>query len=167
MLEQWRREAPEIDTSPLAVFGRLHRSFNRYQAQMLRVFHDYGINISAFAVLAALRRSGPPYRLTAGELADTNLLTTGGITQRVDKLETAGLVTRERDDVDRRIVYIGLTDRGLALANKVTVAHFANERRMLGGLTDKQADQLARLLSLLERSLEVAELHDQAVASSP
>ncbi|MFD4253760.1 MarR family winged helix-turn-helix transcriptional regulator [Amycolatopsis thermoflava] len=162
MLAEWRREAPEIDASPLAVFGRLHRAFDGYTVQLNRVFGRYGVNISAFGILAALRRVGSPYRRTAGELADANLLTTGGITQRVDKLEAAGLVYRERDATDRRIVYIGLTDEGLALTDKVAEVHFANENRMLAGLTKTERTQLAQLLSRLEHSIRLAEMADRA-----
>lgn len=164
MLEQWHRECPDLDVSGLAVFGRLHRTFNRYQAQLNRLFDEFGVNMAAFGVLAALRRAAPPHRLTAGALADTNLLSTGGITQRVDRLENAGLVRRERDPDDRRIVYIGLTDEGLELTDRVTAAHFANEVRMLRGLTQAERTQLADLLSSLERSLDQAEREARAEA---
>jgi DNA-binding MarR family transcriptional regulator len=164
MLAEWRREAPGIDAAPLAVFGRLHRAFDGYQTQLNRVFGRYDINISAFGILAALRRVGEPYRRTAGDLADANLLTTGGITQRVDKLEAAGLVYRDRDPDDRRIVYIGLTGQGLALTDKVAGVHFANEDRMLAGLTKTERAQLAQLLSRLEHSIALAEMADRAEA---
>ncbi len=163
MLEQWRRERPDVDTSALAVFGRLHRTFSRYQAQITRVFDEFGLNMSAFSVLAALRRLGAPYRCTAGELADANLVTTGGTTQRVDKLELAGLVRRERDPEDRRMVYVELTDEGLALIEAVSAVHFANEAQMLSALTPTERAQLARLLSRLERSLDLAEMQSHAV----
>ncbi|NIH83707.1 MarR family winged helix-turn-helix transcriptional regulator [Amycolatopsis granulosa] len=161
MLEQWRREIPGVDASPLAVFGRLHRAFDRYQHQLTRVLGRFDVSISAFGILTALRRAGEPYRRTAGDLADTTLLTTGGITQRVDRLEAAGLVRRERDLEDRRVVYIGLTPEGLALTDKVVEAHFANERRMLAKLTQNERAQLAKLLSKLEHSLEVSEFQPE------
>jgi DNA-binding MarR family transcriptional regulator len=157
MLEQWRHEAPQVDASAMAVFGRLHRTFYRYQTQLSTVFESYGLSVAAFGVLAALRRAGAPYRRTAGELADANLVTTGGLTQRVDRLEAAGLVSREREPGDRRVVHIQLTDEGLTLTDKVTGAHFANELRMLAGLSTTERSQLARLLSRLERSLDLAE----------
>ncbi|WP_020658234.1 MarR family winged helix-turn-helix transcriptional regulator [Amycolatopsis benzoatilytica] len=157
MLAQWRAEVPEVDTSPLAVFGRLHRSFDRYQRQLSRVFARHGITVADFGILAALRRGGAPYRRTAGDLADTNLLTTGGITQRVDKLVQAGLVRRERDEDDRRVVFIGLTDEGLAATDKVVEEHFPNENRMLAGLSPGERAQLAKLLAKLEQSLDDAE----------
>lgn len=166
MMEQWRRELPDVDTSALAVLGRLHRSFNRYQAQLTRLFEHHGLSMSGFSVLAALRRLGPPYRCTAGQLADTNLVSTGGITQRVDKLEKDGLVRRDRDPDDRRVVYVELTDAGLVLVDRVAGAHFANEARMLGGLTPTERAQLAKLLSRLEHSLDLAELSDGAAPAT-
>ncbi|MET8469098.1 MarR family transcriptional regulator [Streptomyces sp. NPDC006422] len=156
MLEQWQREFPEVDATALGVFGRLHRSFNRYQAQLNAFFDTYDLTVPAFGVLAALRRAGAPYRRTVSELADANLLTSGGITQRVDKLEAAGLALRVRDPDDRRIVHIQLTDRGLALAEEIIGAHFAHEADMLADLTEPERDQLAGLLSRLERSLDRA-----------
>jgi DNA-binding MarR family transcriptional regulator len=157
ILEQWRRELPEVDATPMAVFGRIHRVFLRYHAYVTDVFADYGINAAAFDILAALRRHGAPYRQTAGALADTSLITSGGISLRVDRLEKAGLVTRERDEVDKRVVYVQLTDPGLELIEKVAAAHFANEHDLLVGLVPSERRQLAQLLSRLERSLDVYE----------
>ncbi|RJL24417.1 MarR family winged helix-turn-helix transcriptional regulator [Bailinhaonella thermotolerans] len=156
ILAQWRRERPDVDVSPLAVFGRLHRSFLRYQDRISEVFDRYGITMAAFDVLAALRRSGPPYRRTAGELAEITLVTSGGLTLRIDRLEAAGLVVRERDPADRRVVHARLTKEGLALVDEVVEAHFANEREMLAGLTEPERRRLSALLAKLERSLDQA-----------
>ncbi|MEU0649667.1 MarR family winged helix-turn-helix transcriptional regulator [Streptomyces umbrinus] len=154
ILEQWRRELPEVDVAPLAVFGRIHRVFLRYQAHITDVFNEYGINAAAFDIMAALRRHGAPYRLTAGALADTSLITSGGVSLRLDRLEKVGLVTRERDEVDKRVVYVKLTDAGVELIEKVAAAHFANEENLLVGLTPTERRQLGQLLSRLERSLD-------------
>lgn len=156
VLEQWKRELPTLDASPMEVLGRLHRSFLRYQALLSDLFECFDLNMASFDVLAALRRSGPPYRQTAGQLADTALVTTGGITLRLDRLEKAGLVTRERDAGDRRIVYARLTARGVEIAEVVAAAHFANEERMLAELSEEERRRLGRLLGKLERSLETA-----------
>lgn len=156
IIEQWRAERPEMDVSALAVFGRLHRGFLRYQGHLADLFDRHGITMSAFDVLATLLRSGPPYRVTAGELAGISLVSTGGITQRLDRLENAGLVTRERDPDDRRVVYACLTEKGLEVTRAVADDHFANELRMLAGLTGAERQQLARLLGKLERSLDAA-----------
>ncbi|RRO20023.1 MarR family transcriptional regulator [Saccharopolyspora rhizosphaerae] len=156
MLEEWRREVPDVDASGMAVFGRLHRAYHRYQDQLNRIFQSFDLTMASFSILASLRRAGPPYRRTAGELADAALVTTGGITQRVDKLEAAGLVRRDRDPHDRRTVHVQLTEEGLSFTDEVTAAHFANERDMLTGLTETERDRLADLLSRLESSLDHA-----------
>lgn len=157
IISQWEHEIPGLDVSPLAVFGRLHRGYVRYAAQLGEIFDAHGINMASFDVLAALRRSGPPYRRTAGDLAVTGLITTGGLTLRLDRLEKAGLITRERDTEDRRVVYAQLTDAGLELTDRVAKEHFANEARMLSGLSKAERVQLAGLLAKLERSLLDAE----------
>jgi DNA-binding MarR family transcriptional regulator len=157
IVSQWEREMPDMDVSALAVFGRLHRCYARYADLLGEIFDKHGINMASFDVLAALRRSGPPYRRTAGELAGIGLITTGGLTLRLDRLEQAGLVIRERDSDDRRVVYAQLTEAGLELTNRVAREHFANELHMLSGLAKSERTQLADLLGKLERSLLDAE----------
>ena len=157
IIAQWEREMPDLDVSALAVFGRLHRSYARYADLLGEIFDKHGINMASFDVLAALRRSGPPYRRTAGELAGIGLITTGGLTLRLDRLEQAGLVIRERDAADRRVVYAQLTEAGLELTNRVAREHFANELDMLSGLSKSERAQVADLLAKLERSLLDAE----------
>ncbi|WP_132879908.1 MarR family winged helix-turn-helix transcriptional regulator [Tamaricihabitans halophyticus] len=164
IVEQWRHSRPELDTSALAVLGRLHRSYRRYHAQIGALFDRHGISMGAFDLLSALRRSGEPYRLSAGVLAEQTLVTTGGLTQRVDRLEEQGLVVRERNVGDGRVVHVRLTDEGRALIDKVADDHFANERGMLIGLTGAERQQLAGLLRRLERSMELAELAADSAA---
>jgi len=157
IISQWEREITGMDVSALAVFGRLHRCYARYAALLGEIFDKHGINMASFDVLAALRRSGPPYRRTAGELASIGLITTGGLTLRLDRLEQAGLIIRERDTDDRRVVYAQLTEAGLELTNRVAREHFANELHMLSGLSKSERAQLSDLLAKLERSLLNAE----------
>jgi DNA-binding MarR family transcriptional regulator len=157
IVSQWNRQWPELDVSALHVFGRLHRTYLRYQASLAAVFEQHGINMASFDVLAALRRSGPPYRMTSGQLAESSLVTTGGITLRVDRLEKAGLVVRERDPDDRRVVYARLTDEGLRVVDTTAEAHFGNESRMLANLSQDKRKQLARLLLELEHSIVTSE----------
>jgi len=155
IIAQWAEVRPELDVSAMAVFGRLHRSFLLYRSQISEVFEAYGTNEAGFDVLASLRRA-PDFTRTAGELAVQTLVTTGGLTLRVDRLQQAGLVERRRDDVDARVVYVTLTDEGKKLIDTVADIHFANEVRMLQGLTKTQRETLARLLGLLESSLNQA-----------
>lgn len=153
IMAQWRRELPGLDVSALAVYERLHRSYLLCAARLTEVFDRFGITMAAFDVLAALRRGGPPYRQTSGMLAAAGLITTGGVSLRLDRLESAGLITRERDKTDRRVVYAQLTASGMEVAGQVAAAVVDCEQRMLGGLTEPERAELAILLGALERSL--------------
>jgi DNA-binding MarR family transcriptional regulator len=154
VVAQWAAVRPELDVSAMKVFGRLHRSFLLYRAAIGAGFAEMGTNEAGFDVLATLRRSGPDQRLTAGELARRTLVTTGGITLRVKRLEQAGLVRRERDPDDNRVVYVELTPAGLELVDRVALSHFRTLLHMLEGLSARERNQLAVLLRSLHRSLE-------------
>ncbi|MEU7635269.1 MULTISPECIES: MarR family winged helix-turn-helix transcriptional regulator [unclassified Streptomyces] len=153
VVEDWARERPELDTAPLEVLARLHRSFLRYSTRLTASIERHGLSVAGFDVLTALRRSGRPYRLTAGQLADSGLVSSAGVTLRIDRLEKDGLIVRERDAEDRRVVYSRLTDEGLAKVDEVFAEHLDNERRMLGGMSPAECRQLARLLHKLEHSI--------------
>ncbi|MGY0022774.1 MarR family winged helix-turn-helix transcriptional regulator [Streptomyces sp. cg35] len=153
VVADWARERPELDTSPLEVLARLHRSFLRYNTKLNASIERHGLSVAGFDVLTALRRSGEPYRLTAGQLAASGLVSSAGVTLRMDRLEKDGLIARERDADDRRVVYSRLTDEGLAKVDEVFADHLDNERRMLAGLSPSERRQLARLLGKLERSI--------------
>jgi DNA-binding MarR family transcriptional regulator len=156
IVSHWAVARPELDVSALRVFGRLHRSFLVYKRLIAETFEAYGINDAGFDVLACLRRSVPNHRLTAGELAEQTLVTTGGLTLRVKRLEEAGLVRRSRDAVDARVVYVELTSEGSALVDAVADEHFPKLRSMLAGLNDDEIDSLAHLLRRLEESAGAA-----------
>jgi DNA-binding MarR family transcriptional regulator len=151
---QWAKVRPELDVSAVEVFGRLHRSFLLYRFAMGSRFAELGTTEPGFDVLAALRRSGPDHRLSAGELARQTLVTTGGLTLRVKRLEEEGYVRRERDPGDNRMVHVELTDAGLELVDRAADAHFANLSRMLEKLTAAERKDLARLLGRLDESLQ-------------
>ncbi|MFD3946583.1 MarR family winged helix-turn-helix transcriptional regulator [Streptomyces sp. NPDC058579] len=153
VIEDWARERPDLDTSPLEVLARLHRSFLRYSTRLTTSIERHGLSVAGFDVLTALRRAGEPYRLTAGQLADSGLVSSAGVTLRIDRLEKDGLIVRERDADDRRIVYSRLTDKGLATVDSVFAEHLDNERRMLAGLSPAECRQIARLLGKLETSI--------------
>ncbi|MFD3651882.1 MarR family winged helix-turn-helix transcriptional regulator [Streptomyces sp. NPDC058620] len=153
MIEDWARERPELDTTPLEVLARLHRSFLRCSTRLTTSIDRHGLSVAGFDVLTALRRSGAPYRLTAGQLADSGLVSSAGVTLRIDRLGKDGLIVRERDADDRRVVYSRLTDKGLATVDTVFAEHLDNERRMLGGLSPSECRRLARLLRKLEESI--------------
>ncbi|MEU3712535.1 MarR family winged helix-turn-helix transcriptional regulator [Streptomyces catenulae] len=157
IVEDWRRERPELDTSPLEVLARLHRTFLRYSARLTASVESHGLSVAGFDVLTALRRAGRPYRRTAGQLADSGLISSAGVTLRIDRLEKDGLIVRERDAEDRRVVRSRLTEEGLARIDTLFAEHLENERRMLAGLSPAECRQLARLLSKLERSITEAD----------
>lgn len=152
-VQQWREQRPDLDPSPIALFGRVHRVYLRYQAVIAKGFEEYGLNPASFDVLAALRRSGEPYRMSGIELAAESLLSSAGITFRLDRLEQAGLIERIRDTDDRRVVYSQLTPEGLAVIDKAIASHLDNEHALLAEISDKEATQLASLLQKLEDSI--------------
>lgn len=160
IVSHWAVARPELDVSAMKVFGRLHRSFLLYRASIAKTFDKYDITESGFDVMACLRRALPDHRLTAGQLAEQTLVTTGGLSLRVKRLEDAGLVTRTRDGVDARVVYVQLTPEGVALVDRVADEHFARLSTMLGGLDDDESATIAQLLDTLERSARAASVGD-------
>lgn len=155
IISAWATIRPELDVSAMQVFGRLHRSFLLYREQISDRFEELGTNVAGFDVMAALRRS-PDMKMSAGDLAQQTLVTTGGLTLRVRKLEAAGLVSRTRDAADNRVVHVQLTEAGRKLLDEVADVHFANLSTMLDGLDKRTKDSLADQLALLEASLRRA-----------
>jgi DNA-binding MarR family transcriptional regulator len=145
--EQWRRERPDIDVSPQAVIGRLHRLGDRLRDELEAEFRRFGLGEGEFDVLAALRRAGAPYELAPGELARHTMVTTGAATKRIQRLESAGLVSRRVSDEDHRGRVIALTEAGVRVIDDAFTAHMANEHRLLEPLTDKDRRDLERLLT--------------------
>jgi DNA-binding MarR family transcriptional regulator len=146
ILDQWARERPDLDVSPLGLIGRLHRLADVLNAELRPVFAEAGLSDGDFDVLASLRRAGDPYELSPGELGATTMVTSSAVTKRVDRLEQAGLVTRSIDPEDARARRIRLTEAGIALIERLVETHVANEHRLVSGLTAGERDQLADLL---------------------
>ena len=153
ILDQWHRERPDLDTSPIGVIGRISRLSREIERRLEPVYAASGLEPGWYDVLATLRRTGPPYRLRPTDFAASLMLTSSGTTKRLDRLEAAGHVTREPDPGDRRGVLIALTPRGRSLVDKAAVAHMANERRILSGLSAAEQRQLADLLRKLSITL--------------
>lgn len=151
---EWRRERPDLDPSPQAVIGRLHLVALRLTERLVAVYRDFGLSEGEFDVLATLRRAGAPYERPAGELADHTLVTTGGLTKRVDRLEARGLVERRAEASDARKRLVRLTPEGTELIDRAIAAHLDNEHRILDelGATDIAALEpiLTRWLRLLD-----------------
>lgn len=155
IIESWAEVKPDLDASPMHVFSRLHRNFLLYRKEINDLFDELGTSASGFEVLAALRRQ-PDFRAAAGDLAQSTLVTTGGLTLRVRRLEAAGLVSRSRDSRDNRVVHVQLTDAGRELVDRVAEQHFANLDRLLGGLSASERAGLAKGLNKLEQSIHRA-----------
>lgn len=153
MVEQWEREMPGIDAAAMALFGRLSRVHSAASRAIDEGLARHGINRSQFDVLATLRRSGAPFRLSAGELASAMLLSPAATTNRIDQLQAAGMVERRADPGDRRAVVVGLTRRGRVLAEQAVRTHSENERRLLAGLSEDEERTLTALLIALGRSV--------------
>ncbi len=145
--EEWRRERPDLDTSPQGVIGRLHRLADRLSEELRLVYDAYGLGEGEFDVLCALRRAGEPYERAPGELAAHTMVTTGAMTKRIDRLERAGLVTRRRSSDDQRGRIVALTRPGRELIDRAFTDHMRNERRLLDLLTPADSASLETLLT--------------------
>ncbi|XAZ23745.1 MarR family transcriptional regulator [Sinorhizobium sp. B11] len=146
ILAQWRRERPELDVEPMGIFGRLKRLTTHIGREVDALLLKHGLSSSSFDVLATLRRSGAPYRLSPGELLGMTMVSSGTMTNRIDQLEKAGLVERLFNPEDRRSVLIALTEKGLAAVEEAVGAHVANQQRLTRNLTAEDRAELDRLL---------------------
>lgn len=146
IIEQWAAVRPDLDTAAMEVFGRVFRISRALGDRMEKAYARYGISRGEFDVLATLRRSDAPYTLSPRQLSATLMLTTGGMTGRLDKLERAGLLRRSPDPHDRRGLQVTLTDEGLRLIDEAVGTGLAVQTAVLSALDGDQATQLAALL---------------------
>ncbi len=146
VLEQWRNERPDIDSSPMAVMGRLVRLSNVFSVELQQVFAKFGLNNGEFDVLATLLRSGEPYALTPNRLFRALMLSSGAMTNRIDKLESKMLVQRQANPNDRRGVFVSLTKKGFELINEAVVEHVHKGNKLLSPLSTSEQKSLAMLL---------------------
>lgn len=153
LLDQWAAVRPDLDASPVAVVGRLFRASRFLEAELSTSFSEFGLNRGEFDVLASLFRAGPPHRLTPTALSEALLLSNGAMTNRVDRLEEAGLVRRRPDPADRRGVLVEVTREGMIVVERAVVAALEKEAELLAGLTPAQRVTLAGLLKRLLRSI--------------
>ncbi|MFE1793390.1 MarR family winged helix-turn-helix transcriptional regulator [Streptomyces sp. NPDC059525] len=147
--DQWYAVRPDLDTTPMAVFGRIYRISKAMGDAVERAYNRHGVSRGEFDVIATLRRSGTPYTLSPRELSATLMLTTGGMTGRLDKLEKAGLLTRSPDPHDRRGLQVTLTDRGLALVDEAVTAGIEVNRAGLAHFSPEEVEELGGLLRKL------------------
>ncbi|MDJ0316404.1 MarR family winged helix-turn-helix transcriptional regulator [Arthrobacter antibioticus] len=150
ILAQWRAEKPHLDVSPMAVIGRLGRASAAVDARLGATFAEHDMDASTFDVLATLLRSGPPYSLAPGALSRDAMISSSAVAQRLNKLETRGLLTRAANPDDGRGTLVTLTAAGHTLIEASLPDHLATEHAIIGSLTKSEQAQLAALLQLLE-----------------
>ena len=172
IMAKWHVARPDLDVSPQGIIGRLHRLAARLTEELVAVYGEFGLSEGEFDVLATLRRAGAPYERAAGELADHTLVTTGGLTKRVDRLVARGLVERRAEASDARRRLVRLTPEGKRLIDEAFTAHLANEHRLLDALghDDTAAIEpiLTRWLALLEHDGgSPAPTQEEALESGP
>jgi DNA-binding MarR family transcriptional regulator len=143
VIEQWRQVEPELSGElwPIGIIGRISRLSRVLDRELKQFFAEHGLEVGEYDVLATVHRSGRPEGLTAGSFLKAALVTSGAVTNRVDRMEAKGLVERVRDSGDRRSVKIRLTPRGTEIVQRVTALHLANEQRMLAALSAEQRAQ--------------------------
>jgi DNA-binding MarR family transcriptional regulator len=146
IVAQWARERPELRTEAMAVFGRIYRIARLVGDQQEAVYSGFGIGRGDFDVLATLRRAGEPFRLSPKALTTSLMLTSGGMTGRLDRLEKRGLVARSPDPTDRRGLTITLTPAGRDLVDQAVGAGLDAQRRVLERLPPEDRKALADLL---------------------
>lgn len=151
---QWARELPDVDTSPMSILGRVNRLARGLDPDISATFAAHGLDRGEFDVIGTLRRSGPPYQLTPTDLYTSLMLTSGGLTSRLNRLEKAGLISREHSDADKRSCAARLTKKGMRLAEAAFRADMENELTLLAPLDADERQHLARLLRKLLATLE-------------
>lgn len=149
ILAQWAQERPDLDVSPMGLIGRTTRLANYLRKAIGQTFAEFGLQPGEFDVLATLRRSGKPYQLTPTALFKSMMVSSGTMTNRIDRLEKSELVERIPDPSDRRGTLIQLTHKGFDLIESAVTAHVANEHRILEALSDSEKENLSHLLRKL------------------
>lgn len=153
ILKQWAGERPDLDASPIGIFGRISRIDRLFEQSMAEFLRPHGLTLGLFDVLAALRRSGEPFQAKPSDLAAMTMLTSGGMTGRVDQLENLNLIRRVPDPDDRRVMMAQLSPAGRELIDRLMGEHLERERARLEWLRDGESADFAGYLRKLEASL--------------
>jgi len=147
---QWAQEMPDIDTGPMVLLGRLGEAALIISREKINpVFASFGLQPGEFDVLATLRRSGSPFALTPTDLYEAAMISSGSMTNRLDRLEHAGFVERRPNPADKRGTLVALTPAGLAVIEQAVLAHVDNQRLILDGLSKEEQATLSALLEKL------------------
>ena len=156
LVAAWRAERPDLDVEPLQVLSRVSRLARHLDRARRSVFAAHDLESWEFDVLTALRRAGAPYQLNPGRLLRATLVTSGTMTNRIDRLETGGLVGRHPDPQDKRAVQVRLTEAGKSRVDAAFADLLDRERGLLAGLSDADRAHLARLLRTLLAPFDAA-----------
>ncbi|TEX51696.1 MAG: MarR family transcriptional regulator [Actinomycetales bacterium mxb001] len=157
IVRAWRRERPDLDVAPLEVLSRVSRLARHLDLARREAFARHGLEAGEFDVLAALRRSGTPYEMSPGQLGAATLVSSGTTTNRLDRLESAGLIERLPDSADRRSIRVRLTAAGRQRVDAALDDLLASERHLLAALAPAERDHLATLLKALVLPFDVEE----------
>jgi DNA-binding MarR family transcriptional regulator len=155
IVDQWHRERPELDTSAKEITGRIVRLSGLIQQAHAVAFTPLGINDKDYGILVALRRVGAPYELTPTELARQRMMTSGGMTAAIDRVERKGLVARAPNPADRRGSLVRLTDEGLAVVDAAMVHQIESERALVSSLPAEDRDRLVTILRSLLLAVDI------------
>ena len=154
LITQWSRERPDLDASAMGIVGRILRLAARLQRRGEEALEPFNLTMWQFDVLATLRRAGKPFRLSPTQLMHAVMLSSGAMTNRIDRLETAGLVKREPDSSDRRGLQIVLTSKGLAMIDRAIVARLQDAEDVVQRLNQRERQSLEPLLRKLLGEIE-------------
>lgn len=153
ILEQWRKERPDLDLTPMGVFGRISVLARVLESRVDTVFTAHRLRQGEFDVLTALRRSGPPYTLIPSELSAMLMMSRAGMTNRIDRLVAAGYVERTVDPADRRSFRVALTDEGRRVVDETMTEHATTLQRLTDGLPAADLTTLGESLRHLLQTL--------------
>ena len=151
---QWAQEKPELDTTPMGVIGRISRISRHLDQLLQREYSNFNLNGGEFDVLATLRRAGRPYQLTPTQMFNSLMLSSGAMTNRLDRLEAVGLIKRMPNPNDRRGILVTLSEQGIELMDKAYPAHIENEHQILTALSQTERETLITLLRKMLLSFE-------------
>lgn len=152
----WAGELPDLDTTPMSILGRIYRISNLVRPSIEETFAEFDLDRGEFDVISTIRKAGPPYRMIPTELYSLLMISSGGLTHRLDRLEKSGLIRRERSTQDKRSFEVALTDEGVRRAEAAFREDMKRELAHLDGLDEGERHALAVLLRKLAGSLERA-----------
>ena len=167
IVTRWRTERPDLDVAPMQVLSRVSRLARHLDRARRAAFAAHGLEAWEFDVLSALRRQGSPYRLSPGALLRATLVTSGTMTNRIDRLEARGLVRRQLDPQDKRGVLVELTNDGMRRVDAAVAALLDRERELLAGLAADQQEELARLLRVLLAPFDTSPASTAPASTAP